>query len=122
MWGLRALCEDGDDARGYLVGVVLVDDTDILAVREPEEAEVFGFLQVAVQVVKHLTSAEGRRKDGVGHRMMGGSTGSLGLECASVSPHQKEILKMVHILLNGMECLIILLDFKMVHIHVDFLE
>lgn len=46
--------------------MVLVDDADVLAVREPEEAEVFRFLQVAVQVVENLTSAEGKGKDGVG--------------------------------------------------------
>ena len=44
----------GEDAHGYLVGVVLVDYTDVLAVWEPEKAEVFGFLQVTVQVVKNL--------------------------------------------------------------------
>lgn len=43
----------------YLVGVVLVDDADILRVRKPEEAEVLRPLQVAVQVVKDLVQ-EGR--------------------------------------------------------------
>lgn len=62
VWGLQAAYEEGDDARGYLVGVVLVDDADILTMREPEEAKVFGFLQMAVQVVKNLTSTEGKRK------------------------------------------------------------
>lgn len=39
--------------------MVLVDDADILGVWEPEEAEVLGFLQMAVQVVKNLTSVGG---------------------------------------------------------------
>lgn len=122
VWEIRPLCEDGDDARGYLVGVVLVDDTDVLAVWEPEEAEVFGFLQVAVQVVKNLTSAEGRREDCVGHRMTVGSTGRQGLEWASVSPHQKEMLKIFLTLPNGVERLIILLGIKTVYFHTDFPE
>lgn len=62
--------------------MVLVDDADVLSVWEPEEAEVLGFLQMAVQVVKNLSSAEGRRKDGIGHRTMVGSPGSQGPGCA----------------------------------------
>lgn len=42
----------------YLVGVILVDDADVLTVRKPEEAEVLRLLQVAVQVVKDLAEEE----------------------------------------------------------------
>lgn len=50
--------------------MVLVDDADILAVWEPEEAEVFRFLQMAVQVVKNLASAEGKKENRVCYRVM----------------------------------------------------
>lgn len=67
------MCEDGKEwCCCYLVGVVLVDDADVLTVWEPEEAEILGFLEVAVQVVQDLTSAEGEREDCVGNRMMVG--------------------------------------------------
>lgn len=107
MWGRWALREDRDATHGYLVGVVLVDDADVLAVREPEEAEVLGFLQMAVQVVKNLTSAEERRKDCVGHSGMVGSPRSQVPECALVSPQQRETLKIALTLPNGMGCLTI---------------
>lgn len=68
------MCEDGNKVAVatccYLIGVVLVDDADVLTVREPEEAEVFGFLQVAIQVVKNLTSAEREKENWVGCRIM----------------------------------------------------
>lgn len=107
VWGRWALREDRDATHGYLVGVVLVDDADVLAVREPEEAEVLGFLQMAVQVVKNLTSAEERRKDCVGHSGMVGSPRSQVPECALVSPQQRETLKIALTLPNGMGCLTI---------------
>lgn len=42
-----------------LVGGVLVDDADILAVREPQESEIFGSLQVVLQVIQHLQQTRG---------------------------------------------------------------
>lgn len=82
---------------GYLVGVVLVDDADVLAVREPEEAEVFGFFQVAVQVVKNLSEAGRRSRDCTGHRM---TVGMLGAR----AHHQKKIPELVLTLPNSTEC------------------
>lgn len=84
---------------GYLVGVVLVDDADVLAVREPEEAEVFGFFQVAVQVVKNLSEAGGRSRDYIGHRT---TVGMLGAR----AHHQKKIPELVLTLLNSTECVL----------------
>ena len=84
---------------GYLVGVVLVDGADILAVWEPEEAEVFGFFQVAVQVVKNLSKAGGRSRDCIGHRMMVGL-----LEVRA--HHQKKIPEIVLTLSNSTECVL----------------
>lgn len=75
--------------------MVLVDDADILAVWEPEEAEVFRFLQMAVQVVKNLASAEGKKEKSC---LLQGD--------ASVPPHQKQILKIVLTLPNGKECIL----------------
>lgn len=99
------MCEGGKEwCCCYLVGVVLVDDADVLAVWEPEEAEILGFLQVAVQVVQDLTSAEGKREDCVGYRMMVGKYWESGPGGASVSPHQKEILKIALTLSDDMEC------------------
>lgn len=41
-----------------LVGGILVDDTDVLAVREPQEAEVLGSLQVVFKVIEDLQQPE----------------------------------------------------------------
>lgn len=101
----------------YLVGVVLVDDADVLAVREPEEAEVFGFLQVAVQVVENLTSAEGKRKDCAGHRRMVGKSGPGG---ASISPHREKILKIALTSSNDTEYGSYMLAITVVLLGVDF--
>lgn len=74
--------------------MVLVDDADVLAVREPEEAKVFGFLEVAVQVVKNLTPAEGEREDHVGYRMTVGEVPGSGPGGASDSSHQGKYLQL----------------------------
>lgn len=84
--------------------MVLVDDADILTVREPEEAKVFGFLEVAVQVVKNLTPTEGEREDCVGYRMMVGEVpGVRAWGCIRFSPPRK-ILTIVLTMPNDMEC------------------
>ena len=89
MWG------NGEDAHSYLVGVVLVDYTDILTVWEPEKAEVFGFLQVTVQVVKNL-----RKEQRLcwSHLMVGM------LEVGP--PHQKKISQIVLTLPNNKGCVL----------------
>lgn len=43
-----------------LVGGVLVDDADVLAVREPQESEVLGSLQVILEVIEDLQQPEKR--------------------------------------------------------------
>lgn len=46
-------------ARGTcLVGGVLVDDADVLAVREPQESEILGSFQVVPKVIKDLQQQE----------------------------------------------------------------
>lgn len=74
---------------GYLVGVVLVDDADVLRVWEPEEAKVLGFLQVTVQVVQDLA----RRRKGERWRWShrdGWEPWELGSGCAAVLPLEKK--------------------------------
>ena len=85
---------NGEDAHGYLVGVVLVDYTDVLTVWEPEKAEVFRFLQVTVQVVKNL-----RKEQIVLVTFDGGDAGSWG-------PHQKKISKIVLTLPKSKGCVL----------------
>lgn len=41
-----------------LVGGILVDDTDVLAVREPQESEILRSLQVVIEVIEDLQQPE----------------------------------------------------------------
>lgn len=102
----------------YLVGVVLVDDADVLAVREPEEAEVFGFLQVAVQVVQNLSSVGGRSRGGVGPRTPVGMLEVRAPVCLRFSPSKEKTSNCPNV--DEWQGMCFMLDLKMVHLWVDF--
>jgi len=58
-FGVWALLSSPVEPSGTcLVGGILVDDADVLAVREPQESEVLGSLQVVLEVIEDLQQPE----------------------------------------------------------------